>query len=114
MVHYDITRIKWRLALIECLNKGAEELVRSDIRTTTSKTIQPKACLYPLEVTASGTARDTPQVSSKELSPSATNDSENVQAPPTRPSPQCSKERTRANETMDNHIMWPPGGCHRQ
>jgi len=76
-------------------------LVRSDIRTTTSKTIQPKARLYPLEVTASGTARDTPQVSSKELSPSATNDSENVQAPPTRPVHNAAK---RGQEQMKQWI----------
>ena len=60
LVHDDTPRIKWRLAVIEGVNKGADGLIRSaDIRTTTGKTNRPIARLYPLEVTASETAKRT-------------------------------------------------------
>ena len=54
LVHDDTPRIKWRLAVIEGVNKGADGLIRSaDIRTTTGRTNRPIARLYPLEVTVS-------------------------------------------------------------
>ena len=56
LVHDDTTRIKWKLGVIEGVNKGADGLIRSSvIQTTTGKTNQPIAYLYPLEVTASVT-----------------------------------------------------------
>ena len=39
IIHDDTPRIKWKLAVIEGVNKGADGLIRSaDIRTTTAKT----------------------------------------------------------------------------
>jgi len=69
LIHDETPRIKWRLAVIESLNKGADGLVRSaDIRTTTGKTNRPIARLYPLEVTASEITTDTSQTNSTDLS----------------------------------------------
>ena len=52
LIHDDTSRVHWRLAVIERLNKGADGLTRSaDIRTSTGKTNRPIAKLYPLEVT---------------------------------------------------------------
>ena len=46
--------------MIEGVNKGANGLMQSaDIRTTTGKTNRAIAHLYPLEVTASETAKKT-------------------------------------------------------
>ena len=57
LVHGDTPRIKWKFGVIEGVNKGADGLIRSAvIQTTTGKTNQPIAHLYPLEVTASETA----------------------------------------------------------
>ena len=57
LVHDDIPRIKWKLDVIEGVNKGADGLIRSAvIQSTTGKTNQPIAHLYPLEVTVSETA----------------------------------------------------------
>ena len=53
LIHDDTSRVHWRLAVIERLNKGADGLTHSaDIRTSTGKTNRPIAKLYPLEVTA--------------------------------------------------------------
>ena len=64
LVHDDTPRIKWKLGVIEGVNKGADGLIRSAViqtttgktNPTTGKTNQPIAHLYPLEVTASETA----------------------------------------------------------
>ena len=57
LVHDDTPRIKWKLGVIEGVNKGADGLIQSAvIQTTTGKTNQPIAHLYPLEVRASETA----------------------------------------------------------
>ena len=57
LFHDDTPRIKWKLGVIEGVNKGADELIRSAvIQSTTGKTNEPIAHLYPLEVTASDTA----------------------------------------------------------
>ena len=45
--------MQWRLTVIESVNKGGDGLIRSaTVRTSTRKTNQPIARLYPLEVTA--------------------------------------------------------------
>jgi len=55
-------RIKWKLAVIEGLNKGSDGFVRSaDIRTANGKTNRPIARLYPLEVTAAESTNTTIQ-----------------------------------------------------
>ena len=57
LVHDDTPRIKWKLGVIEGVNKGVDGLIRSAvIQTTTGKTNQPIAHLYPLKVRASETA----------------------------------------------------------
>ena len=53
LVHDNTTRINWRLAVIESVNKGADGMIRSaNIRTATGRTNRPIAKLYPLEVSA--------------------------------------------------------------
>ena len=70
LVHNDSTRVHWRLAVIESLNKGADGLVRSaNIRTATGRTNRPIARLYPLEVTAAteATAKSVPPEKTSEI-----------------------------------------------
>ena len=53
LVHDDTTRINWKFAVIESVNKGADGMIRSaNIRTANGKTNRPIARIYPLEVTA--------------------------------------------------------------
>ena len=57
LVHDDTTRIHWKLAVIESVNKGADGMIRSaNIRTATGRTNRPIARLYPLEVSATEVA----------------------------------------------------------
>jgi len=108
LVHDDTPRIKWKLAVIERLMKRADGLVRSaDIRTTTGKTNQPIARLYPLEVTASGTVRDAPQANSAELSSSATNDSDEPTLP-TRPVRNAAKRGREQVKQWITSLRCPP------
>ena len=54
LIHDDVPRIQWKLAVIERVNKGADGLIRSaNVRTSSGRTNRPIARLYPLEVTAS-------------------------------------------------------------
>ena len=62
-IHDDSPRIRWRLGVIEQLNKGADGLVRSvQLRTSTGMTNRYIAKLYPLEITAA----DRPPISSSD------------------------------------------------
>jgi len=62
--------------VIEGVNKGADGLIRSaDIRTTTGRTNRPIARLYPLEVTASDSTRESSQTNSTEMSSTSNNNS---------------------------------------
>ena len=72
LVHDDTPRIKWKLAVIEGLNKGSDGLVRSaNIRTANGKTNRPIARLYPLEVTAAEPTKDTVQQSTDTDTPTS-------------------------------------------
>ena len=54
LVHDDIPRVKWRLAVVEDVIAGEDGLIRAaNIRTSTGKSNRPVTKLYPLEVTAS-------------------------------------------------------------
>ena len=54
LVHDDIPRVKWRLAVVEDIIAGEDGLIRAaNIRTSTGKSNRPVTKLYPLEVTAS-------------------------------------------------------------
>ena len=51
LVHDDIPRINWQLAVIEDVIKGSDGLIRAvNIRTKSGMTNHPIARLYPLEV----------------------------------------------------------------
>ena len=53
LVHDDTTRVNWKLAVIESVNRGADGMIRSaNIRTANGRTNCPIARLYPLEVSA--------------------------------------------------------------
>jgi len=51
LIHDDITRVNWKMAVIESVNKGVDGKIRSaNIRTPTGRTNRPVAWLYPLEL----------------------------------------------------------------
>ena len=53
LVHDDSKRVNWKLAVIESVNKGKDNMIRSAIiRTATGRTNRPISRLYPLEVSA--------------------------------------------------------------
>ena len=53
LVHDDIPRIRWELAVIEDVIKGSDGLIRAaNIRTKGGRTNRPISKLYPLEVTS--------------------------------------------------------------
>ena len=53
LIHDDVPRINWRLAVIEKLIIGNDGLVRAaNVRTANGRTNRPIVRLYPLEVTA--------------------------------------------------------------
>ena len=64
LVHDDVPRSRWQLAIIEELIKGLDGFTRAaKIRTKSGKTNRPIAKLYPLEVNStSGTATTTDNV----------------------------------------------------
>ena len=53
LVHDESPRLTWKLAVVECLIKGGDGLIRAaNIRTSTGHTNRPITKLYPLEVRA--------------------------------------------------------------
>jgi len=65
VVHDDVPRLKWQLAVVKELQRGQDNAVRSAIiRTVNGVTSRPIVKLYPLEVNAeSETVRDSEDVS---------------------------------------------------
>ena len=62
LVHDDGPRAKWRLAVIEDVVTGHDELIRSvSIRTSTGMTNRPISRLYPLEVSSTSDSEQTHQ-----------------------------------------------------
>ena len=61
LVHDDGPRSSWRLAVVEDLIKGGDDLIRAaKIRTSTGHTNRPICKLYPLELSASeSTSKET-------------------------------------------------------
>ena len=67
LVHNDVPRARWRLAVIEELIKGLDGLTRSaKIRTKAGRTNRPIAKLYPLEVNSASEIAATPASSNNE------------------------------------------------
>ncbi|XP_065902524.1 uncharacterized protein [Dysidea avara] len=67
LVHDDVPRARWRLAVIEELIKGLDGLTRSaKIRTKAGRTNRPIAKLYPLEVNSASETAATPASSNNE------------------------------------------------
>ena len=55
LVHDDIPKVNWKLALIQQVIKGEDGLIRAvNIRTANGVTNYPITKLYPLEVTTGG------------------------------------------------------------
>ena len=53
LIHDDIPRVRWKLAVVKKVNKGRDGLIRSAvIRTSNGITNRPITKLYPLEITA--------------------------------------------------------------
>ena len=61
LVHDDGPRSSWRLAVVEDLIKGGDDLIRAaKIRTSTGHTNKPICKLYPLELsTSKSTSKET-------------------------------------------------------
>ena len=58
LIHDDTTRVNWKMAVIESVNKGADGKIWSaNIRTPTGRTNRPVAHLYPLELSEDTTTR---------------------------------------------------------
>ena len=57
LIHDDCQRIYWKLAIVESLIYGKDNLVRAaNIRTATGRTNRAITRLYPLEIRASATS----------------------------------------------------------
>jgi len=66
LVHDDTARVNWKLAVIESLNKGVDDMIRSaNIRTTSGRTNHPIAHLYPLGVNSPDMAMTAPETDSE-------------------------------------------------
>ena len=67
LVHDDVARARWQLAVIEELIKGLDGLTRSaNIRTKTGMTNRPIAKLYPLEMNLASETAASPASSNNE------------------------------------------------
>ena len=63
LVHHDIPRVHWKLAVIKKVVKGKDGLIRSAvIRTINGITNRPITKLYPMEITAAVPTESVPQV----------------------------------------------------
>ena len=63
LIYDDTTRVNWKMAVIESVNKGVDAKIRSaNIRTPTDRTNRQVARLYPLELSENATA-STPEQS---------------------------------------------------
>ena len=70
LVHDDSKRVNWKLAVIESVNKGKDNMIRSaNIRTATGRTNRPISRLYPLEVSAAEATVKQPIASERSDSP---------------------------------------------
>ena len=59
IIHNDCPRLKWRLTVVQGLNRGSDYFVRSAvIRTDKGITNRPISKLYPLEINAGMTVPD--------------------------------------------------------
>jgi len=62
LVHDDIPRVRWKLAVIKEVVKGGDGLIRSAvIRTANGVTNRPITKLYPMEITATVVPESSPQ-----------------------------------------------------
>ena len=70
LVHDDSKRVNWKLAVIESVNKGKDNMIRSaNIRTATGRTNRPISRLYPLEMSAAEATVKQPVASERSDSP---------------------------------------------
>ena len=68
LIHDDGPIVSWRLVVVETLVKGKDGLIRSaSIRTSSGRTSQPIARLYPLEVSTKQQSQEPPSVQPKKL-----------------------------------------------
>ena len=70
LVHDDSKRVNWKLAVIESVNKGKDNMIRSaNIRTATGRINRPISRLYPLEMSAAEATVKQPVASERSDSP---------------------------------------------
>ena len=109
VVHDDIPRTTWKMAVIEDLIMGGDGLVRAaTIRTSTGTTNRPITKLYPLELnTADEVSLGVKKGPTVELDDSVDSEGETI-----RP------QRASARKATDQVKEWvrilsapPPGGC---
>ena len=122
LIHDDVPRINWRLAVIEKLIIGNDGLVRAaNVRTANGRTNRPIVRLYPLEVTANpegtGTiAEDKERTTIGETETERESNSVTVTTPgegnSCRPSQRDSARRAMERMTKWSEVLRaPPGGC---
>ena len=96
IVHDDVPRNKWRLAIVKELQRGRDNLVRAAyIQTTTGVTSRPITKLYPLEINVKPTCdnRSEPQTESQPLSKD-------------KPQSSTRSHRTAANKARSQITAW--------
>ena len=96
IVHDDVPRNKWRLAIVKELQRGQDNLVRAAyIQTTTGVTSRPITKLYPLEINVEPTCdnRSEPQTESQLLSKD-------------KPPSSTRSHRTAANKARSQITAW--------
>ena len=104
LVHDNTTRVNWKLAVIESVNKGGDGMIHSaNIRTATGRTNRPIACLYPLEVTS-------PEMT---VTPSATevtedHDSNQPTLPPRKPVREAARVGQERMKEWISSLRGPP------
>jgi len=105
LVHDDTARVNWKLAVIESLNKGADDMIRSvNIRTASGRTNRPIARLYPLEVNSPDMAMTAPETDSE--TDSETRNSVTTSA--NRPTREAAKRGQQKIREWVNLLRAPP------
>ena len=109
IVHDDVPRLKWRLAIVKELQRGQDGFVRSaSIQTTNGVTSRPITKLYPLEMNVESATAKQHHSNNSQLIDDNTQDSHSstMEEPPTSTRPHraaASKARSLMTEWSKIH-----------
>ena len=115
VVHDDKPRLQWRLAIVEELIRGRDNLVRAaHIRMGTYKTMHPIVKLYPLEVSSEDQCdSDTQVTSDNKTHEEATSDNTDTTSSSVRTRRKAYSKALRKMSEWTNTLSRGPGGCRR-